>query len=81
MIAKLNKELSEAVNGREQIEAIDPASGRLFVLTEKSVYELTHQQQVNAAIQRGIDDMEAGRTMTVEESKRKSDQILDRYRQ
>ena len=52
MIAKLNKELSEAVNGRDQIEAIDPASGRLFVLTEKSVYELT-QQQVNAAIQRG----------------------------
>ena len=53
MIAKLNKELSEAVNGRDQIEAIDPASGRLFVLTEKSVYELTQQQQVNAAIQRG----------------------------
>lgn len=80
MIAKLNKELSEAVNGRDQIEAIDPASGRLFVLTEKSVYELTHQQQVNAAIQRGIDDMEAGRTMTIEESKRKTDEALARYR-
>ena len=80
MIAKLNKELSEAVNGRDQIEAIDPASGRLFVLTEKSVYELTHQQQVNAAIQRGIDDMEAGWTMTIEESKRKTDDALARYR-
>lgn len=81
MTAKLNKELSEAVAVHDQIEAIDPASGRVFVLTEKSVYELTHQQQVNAAIQRGIDDMEAGRTMTVEESKRRTDKILDRYRQ
>lgn len=81
MTAKLNKELSDAINGHDQIEAIDPVSGRRFVLVEKSVFELTHQQQSNAAIQRGIEDMEAGRTMTIEQSKRRTDEVLDRYRQ
>lgn len=32
-------------------------------MTEKSLYELSHQRQVHAAIQRGIDGMEAGRTL------------------
>jgi len=81
MTAKLSKELSNALSGQDQIEAIDPATGRLFILTEKSLYELSHHQQVNAAIQRGIEDMEAGRTMTIDESRRRSDEALDRFRQ
>jgi predicted transcriptional regulator len=81
MTAKLSKALSNALSGHDQIEAIDPATGRLFILTEKSLYELSYQQQVNAAIQRGIEDMEAGRTMTIDESRRRSDEALDRFRQ
>ena len=80
-IAKLSKELSNALSGRDQIEAIDPVTGRLFILTEKSLYELSHKQHVKAAIQRGIDDMEAGRTMTIDESRRRSDEALDQYRE
>jgi hypothetical protein len=45
------------------------------------LYELSHQQQVTAAIQRGIEDPEADRTMTVDESRRRSGEVLDRYRQ
>ncbi|HUG69584.1 MAG TPA: hypothetical protein VMM76_17665 [Pirellulaceae bacterium] len=81
MTAKLSKELSNALDGHDQIEAIDPATGRVFIVTEKSLYELSQQQQVKAAVQRGIEDMEAGRTMTIDESRRRSDEILDRYRQ
>ena len=81
MTAKLGKELSNALSGHDQIEAIDPATGRLFIVTEKSLYELSHQQQVDAAIQRGVDDLEAGRTITVDESRRRSDEVLDQYRQ
>jgi predicted transcriptional regulator len=77
MTAKLSKELSNALSGQDQIEA----TGRLFILTEKSLYELSHQQQVHVAIQRGIEDMEAGRTMTIDESRRRSDEALDRFRQ
>lgn len=81
MTAKLSKELSNALDGHDQIEAIDPATGRVFIVTEKSLYELSQQQQINAAIQRGIEDMEAGRIMTIDESRRRSDETLDRYRQ
>jgi predicted transcriptional regulator len=81
MTAKLSKELSNALSGHDQIEAIDPATGRLFILTEKSLYELSHQQQVHAAIQRGIEDVESGRTITIDESRRRSDEALDRFRQ
>jgi predicted transcriptional regulator len=81
MTAKLNQELSDAVDGRDQVEAIDPATGRHFVLVEKSVFDLTCQREVQAAIQGGIEDMEAGRTMTAEESKRRTTEALDPYRQ
>jgi predicted transcriptional regulator len=81
MTAKLSKELSNALSGHDQIEVIDPATGRLFILTEKSLYELSHQQQVHAAIQRGIEDVESGRTITIDESRRRSDEALDRFRQ
>lgn len=81
MAPKLSKELSNALSGHDQIEAIDPATGRLFILTEKSLYELSHQRQAHAAIQRGFEDMEAGRTMTINESRRRSDAALDNFRQ
>jgi len=81
MTAKLNKELSNALHGHDQIEAVDPETGRVFIVMEKSLYELSQQQQVYAAIQHGIEDMEAGRTMTIDESRRRSDETLDHYRQ
>ena len=81
MTPRLSKEMSSALHDHDQIEAIDPATGRVFIVMEKSLYELSQQQQVNAAVQRGIEDMEAGRTMTIEESRRRSGETLDRYRQ
>lgn len=41
--------------------------------------EGTTQQDHLAAIQEGIDDMNAGRTMTIEESKRRTDEALARF--
>jgi predicted transcriptional regulator len=81
MIPKLNKELIQAVDGHDQIEAVNPETGRTYVLIERSVFELHQRRIVRDAIQQGLDDVKAGRTMTVEESKRRTDELLDQSRQ
>ena len=80
MTLKLNKELIDAVDGRDQIEVINPESGQKYVIIESSVFELTQRQIVHDAIQRGIDDGEAGRTMNLEESKRRTEEALEQFR-
>jgi len=76
----LNKELIDAFDGRDQIEAINPESGQKYVIIESSVFELTQRQIAHDAIQRGIDDGEAGRTMTLGESKRRTGEALEQFR-
>ena len=81
MTPKLNKELIDAVDGHDQIEAINPANGQKYIIIERSVFELTQRQTVHDAIQRGIDDVEAGRTMPLEESKRRIEEDLEQFRE
>jgi hypothetical protein len=38
MTAKLSNELSSTLHGHDQFEAIDPATGRVFVVTKKCLY-------------------------------------------
>lgn len=60
MTAKLNKELSDALNRRDHVEAIDPATGRRVVIMDQSTFQLTQRQSVHSAIQGGISSMESG---------------------
>jgi hypothetical protein len=60
MTPKLSKELSDAVSDREQVEAIDPATGRVYVIIEQSTFQLANRDRVHAAIQDSLSSMEAG---------------------
>lgn len=79
MVPKLNKELIQAVDGHDQIEVVNPETGRTYVVIERSVFELHQRQNVQIGIQQGLDDIQAGRTMTVDESKRRTDELLDQF--
>ena len=81
MTPEFTREQSDALGTEPQMEMVDPISGRTFVVIEKSFYAINHRERNVAAIQRGIEDMEAGRTMTIDESRRRSDEALDRFRQ
>jgi len=67
---ELAPEQSNALRSEPQIEMVDPITGRTFVVIEKTYYVINHHERNVAAIQRGADDMEAGRSMTIEESRR-----------
>ena len=68
MTAKLNKELSDALNGGEELEAIDPATGRLYVIVDSTLFRQTRETQIHEAIQRGIDSLETGGGIPLEEA-------------
>lgn len=88
MTAKLTNEQSDALQqSGETLPLIDPKTEKVYVLVDQS----THQQAMEAlrrqqdedltAIQQGIDDMEAGRVMSLEESKARTDAALARFAQ
>jgi len=66
--AKLNKELSDAVRGVEELEAIDPATGRLYVIVDSTMFRQTRDKQTHETIQRGLESMEAGGGIPLEEA-------------
>lgn len=68
MTPKLSKELSDALNGAEELEAIDPATGRVYVIVDSTLFKQTRKDQAHEAIQRGIDSMEAGGGIPLEEA-------------
>lgn len=74
MTAKLSKELSDALNGADQLEAVDPATGRIYILVEGEVHRRAMQalqrQQDHDAIAEGIAQMEAGGGTPVAEADR-----------
>ena len=88
MAAKLTMEQSDALHQHgDSLPLVDPRTERIYVLVDQSV----HQQAMAAlqrqrddditAIQRGIDDMEAGRVMTLEESKARTTAALAQFKQ
>ena len=68
MTAKLSKELSDALNGCDELEAIDPATGRVYVIVESTLFRQTRETQTHEAIQRGLEGMEAGDGTPLEEA-------------
>ena len=37
-MVELSKELSDTLNGRDEFEAVDPATGRVYVIVEKALF-------------------------------------------
>ena len=76
MTPKLTDELSAAIDASEvgSVEVVHPGTNRLYCVVDAETYrkamDALHRRETLEAIQAGIDDMEAGRTMSVEESRR-----------
>jgi hypothetical protein len=87
MTPKLNQELSDALHASETpLSVIDPTTNQIYILVDHD----THQQAMTAlqrqrdvaAIQQGIDDMEAGRMQPAEEAHRQGrEELLSRFQQ
>ena len=59
MAVILNKELSDALNGCEELGAVDPATGRVYIIVDSSLYRQACEKRIHEAIKRGIGSMEA----------------------
>ena len=84
MTPKLSTELSNALQASKgELEFIDPATNRTYVVVEQAVLArakavLERQEQDDlAAVQRGIEDVEAGRTMPMDEAFDSIRQLFD----
>lgn len=81
---KLTPEQADALHAHgEELTVVDPTTNKIYVIVDATVLQqaralLEYQQAEDlAAIQAGIDDMEAGRTMPITEA---HDQIRDDLR-
>jgi len=88
MAAKLTNEQSDALHqSGDSLPLVDPKTEKVYVLVDQTVHlramAALHQQQKEdmSAIQRGIDDMEGGRVMTLEESKARTEDALAQLKQ
>ena len=74
MTPKLSKELTDALKARDdgQFEAIDPETCRVYFVVDSAVHqramEVLRRQEDHDAIARGLEGMEAGRVVPVDEA-------------
>lgn len=68
MNPQLNKELSKAVSNRDQLDVVDPATGRRFVIMERSAFDLAQSAVTLQAIQDGYDSIAVGEGLPVAEA-------------
>lgn len=74
MIAKLNKELADALHasGAGQLEVVDPETNRTYTIVDSEMHrqamEALRRQQDHEAIAQGIAEMEAGGGIPLEEA-------------
>jgi predicted transcriptional regulator len=68
----LTPEQSAALHGQPQTEMVDPASGKVFVLIEKSLFDVRIKSANVASIGRGIEDMKAGRGRTAADARQET---------
>ena len=78
MSAKLTPEQAAALQGESSMEMVDPNSGKVFVLIEKSLFDTRSNTRNVAGISRGVEDMQEGRGLPIEEARTQS---LDRLKQ
>ncbi len=88
MKAQLTIEQSDAINQSDDpLALVDPRTHRVYVLVDQGVHQqameaLRRQRDDDAAaIQQGLDDMHAGRGMTLEESHARTGEALARLSQ
>lgn len=65
---QLTKELADAVGDADQLEVVDPTTGRVYVIMERSAYELEQGRSVREAIQEGYDSIATGEGVPLEEA-------------
>lgn len=72
MTAKLSKELSDALhaNPDDRLPVLDPMSNRLYVLVDAESLDALEREATRQAIQAGLDSMEAGQGIPLEEAAR-----------
>ncbi len=75
MISKLNKELAAALqaSGNRELEVVDPDTQRTYFIVDAETYqharEALRRQRDREAIAQGLDEMEAGKGIPVEEAR------------
>jgi hypothetical protein len=86
MNPKITPEMANALHANNgDVRVTDPDTQRVYVLvdddTHRKAMEALKQREDLEAIQSGLDDMEAGRSMSVDESERRTDEALAKFGQ
>jgi hypothetical protein len=77
---QLTPEQSAALHGERQTEMVDPLSGKVFILIEKSLYDVRINSANIASIQRGIEDMKADRGSPAGEARQETlNRLTEKY--
>jgi hypothetical protein len=83
----LSQDLADALRaaGDEPLPVIDPSNQHIYFLVDQKVHEramkaLRHQENVES-IRLGVESMEAGNGMPLEESKRRTEEAIRQHAQ
>ena len=70
MIPELTKELSDALrqSGADRLSVVDPVDNRVYVLVDAETLESLERQQAQQSIQSGLESMEAGRGIPIDDA-------------
>ncbi len=70
MIPELTKELSDALrqSGADRLSVVDPANNRVYVLVDAETLASLEQKQSQQSIQAGLESMEAGRGIPLDDA-------------
>ncbi len=88
MKVQLTTEQSNALKQSSgSLSLVDPGTGKVYVLVDVSIHQRAmealqlQQNGDDAAVQQGLDDMHAGRGMSVDESRARTEDALSRMSQ
>ena len=70
MTPELSKELSDALrqSGADRLSVVDPVSNRVYVLVDAETLEALEQKQAQQSIQAGLESMESGRGIPIDDA-------------
>ena len=88
MKAQLTPEQSDSLNqSGDPLSFVDPRTHKVYVLVDQTVHQQAmdalqrQRDEDEAAIQQGLDDMHAGRGMSLDESRARTSEALARLSQ
>jgi len=85
MTTKLTQEIADALRhcGREPLPVIDPTNQQPYFVVEKDMHERAMQAlryvESIESIRRGLQSMEEGRGMSVDESQRRTEEAIRQF--